>query len=46
MAALCDSLAKDFGEVEETPVNSPGGEMQTLASKAASSAGDCCKPKA
>ncbi|OIW32416.1 transcriptional coactivator/pterin dehydratase [Coniochaeta ligniaria NRRL 30616] len=43
LAATCDSLAKDFGEVEE-----PAGascEMKGLADRVAASAGDCCTPK-
>ncbi|KAL2262662.1 hypothetical protein VTK26DRAFT_532 [Humicola hyalothermophila] len=57
MAAICDSLAKDFGEVveqqtTEQPQQEPAQHEQQqacslsgLANRAAGSAGDCCVPK-
>jgi 4a-hydroxytetrahydrobiopterin dehydratase len=43
LAAVCDSLAKDFGEVEDSAATSC--EMKGLADRVATSAGDCCTPK-
>jgi 4a-hydroxytetrahydrobiopterin dehydratase len=57
LAAICDSLAKDFGEVavEQTEGQQPGAEqgeqsqqscgLSGLADRAVGSAGDCCIPK-
>ncbi|KAK4235530.1 pterin 4 alpha carbinolamine dehydratase-domain-containing protein [Achaetomium macrosporum] len=57
LAAICDSLAKDFGEVvvEQTQTQQQGAEqaqqlqqacgLSGLANRAAGSAGDCCVPK-
>ncbi|KAK9412776.1 putative Pterin 4 alpha carbinolamine dehydratase-domain-containing protein [Seiridium unicorne] len=50
LASICDSLAKDFGEVSEETSgvsnNSNSCNMgQQLADTVASSAGDCCTPK-
>lgn len=42
LATLCDSLARDFGELDPEPV---ACEVRTLADKAASAGGDCCTPK-
>ncbi|KAG6007536.1 hypothetical protein E4U21_005837 [Claviceps maximensis] len=42
LAALCDSLAKDFGEMDP---ESASCEMKTLADRAVSTSGDCCAPK-
>lgn len=42
LASLCDSIAKDFGEVEPEPVTC---EIRNLADSATVSAGDCCTPK-
>ncbi|KAK7747757.1 hypothetical protein SLS62_008901 [Diatrype stigma] len=43
LAAICDSLARDFGEV----VEESGGscELKQLADRGAATAGDCCGPK-
>ncbi|KAK1967372.1 transcriptional coactivator/pterin dehydratase [Colletotrichum sublineola] len=43
LAAICDVLARDFGEVEAEAAVSCG--IRGLADKAASTAGDCCTPK-
>ncbi|KAH8912786.1 hypothetical protein BR93DRAFT_922756 [Coniochaeta sp. PMI_546] len=43
LAATCDSLAKDFGEIEEAAATSC--ELKGLADQVTSSAGDCCIPK-
>lgn len=42
MAGVCDSIAKDFGELEPEPVSC---EIRDVADKATVSAGDCCTPK-
>jgi 4a-hydroxytetrahydrobiopterin dehydratase len=44
LAAACDSLAKDFGVMEESPAEGEC-EMKGLADRVTSSAGDCCTPK-
>ncbi|KAK1778620.1 pterin 4 alpha carbinolamine dehydratase-domain-containing protein [Copromyces sp. CBS 386.78] len=41
LAAICDSLAKDFGETEPTE----SCAMPNLADRAVASSGDCCTPK-
>lgn len=43
LAATCDSLARDFGEVEEPAATTC--EMKGLADQVTASAGDCCTPK-
>ncbi|KAK2008612.1 transcriptional coactivator/pterin dehydratase [Colletotrichum eremochloae] len=43
LAAICDALARDFGEVEAEAAVSCG--IRGLADKAAGTAGDCCTPK-
>ncbi|RYO98700.1 hypothetical protein DL766_004422 [Monosporascus sp. MC13-8B] len=46
LAAVCDDLARDFGEiVEEGSSSSTTYEMRRLADRGAASAGDCCGPK-
>ncbi|PHH83666.1 hypothetical protein CDD82_5424 [Ophiocordyceps australis] len=42
MAALCDALARDFGELDVGPTDS---KIRELADKAQTSAADCCMPK-
>lgn len=42
LAAICDSIAKDFGEQAPEPVSC---EIRDVADKATTSAGDCCTPK-
>ncbi|KAH8173138.1 pterin 4 alpha carbinolamine dehydratase domain-containing protein [Sarocladium implicatum] len=42
LAALCDSIAKDFGELDPEPA---ACEIKNLADKAAEAGGDCCTPK-
>ncbi|ODA76282.1 hypothetical protein RJ55_08127 [Drechmeria coniospora] len=42
LAALCDTIAKDFGELAPEPASC---EMRTMADKAAVAAADCCAPK-
>ncbi|PHH64821.1 hypothetical protein CDD81_3887 [Ophiocordyceps australis] len=42
MAALCDSLARDFGELNVEPTDC---KIRQLADQAHTSAGDCCTPK-
>ncbi|KAK8127508.1 Pterin 4 alpha carbinolamine dehydratase [Apiospora sp. TS-2023a] len=49
LAAICDSLARDFGEVVEEPQQGEGDQscaMRNLADTVASGAGaECCTPK-
>ncbi|KAJ9138805.1 hypothetical protein NKR23_g8153 [Pleurostoma richardsiae] len=45
LAAVCDSLAKDFGETQETLETAQSCTLKTLADGTASTAGDCCTPK-
>lgn len=42
LAAMCDSIAKDFGELDPEPVSC---ELRDAADTVAASAGDCCAPK-
>ncbi|KAF4126812.1 4a-hydroxytetrahydrobiopterin dehydratase [Geosmithia morbida] len=42
LAAACDSIARDFGELEPEPVSC---EVRSVADRATTSAGDCCIPK-
>lgn len=42
LAAICDSMAKDFGEQAPEPVSC---EIRDVADKVTTSAGDCCTPK-
>jgi len=46
LAAACDSLAADFGEVEiDAGEAAASREMGGLADRVASEGGDCCAPK-
>jgi len=45
MAEVCDSVAKDFGEIEGAVDAGAACEMQSLANTAASASGDCCAPR-
>ncbi|KAG5950084.1 hypothetical protein E4U53_005507, partial [Claviceps sorghi] len=42
LAALCDSLARDFGELDPEPASC---DVRALADEAVSTSGDCCTPK-
>ncbi|KEY71518.1 hypothetical protein S7711_03584 [Stachybotrys chartarum IBT 7711] len=42
LAALCDAIARDFGELDPEPSSC---ELRGLADGVAASAGDCCAPK-
>ncbi|KAK0391123.1 hypothetical protein NLU13_0625 [Sarocladium strictum] len=42
LAALCDDLARDFGELDPEPT---ACEIRDLAGKAVEAGGDCCTPK-
>lgn len=42
LATICDSIAKDFGELEPEPASCV---MPSLADKVVESGGDCCVPK-
>ncbi|KAF4513668.1 hypothetical protein G6O67_000910 [Ophiocordyceps sinensis] len=42
MAAACDAIAKDFGELEP---EAPSGVARELAGRMTAAAGDCCTPK-
>jgi len=48
LAAACDALARDFGEVAPTnddATASAACALRSVADRAVSSAGDCCTPK-
>ncbi|KAG6243272.1 hypothetical protein E4U25_001588 [Claviceps purpurea] len=42
LASLCDSIARDFGELDAEPLSC---EVRARADAAISKSGDCCKPK-
>lgn len=42
MAAACDAIARDFGELDPEPVSCA---VRDVADKATVSAGECCTPK-
>ncbi|KAG6143428.1 hypothetical protein E4U12_001472 [Claviceps purpurea] len=42
LASLCDSIARDFGELDAEPLSC---EVRARAGAAISKSGDCCKPK-
>jgi hypothetical protein len=42
MATLCDTLARDFGELEQAADSVTVCQMQELTSTAVSTSGDCC----
>ncbi|QUC22559.1 uncharacterized protein UV8b_06800 [Ustilaginoidea virens] len=42
MASICDSIARDFGELDPGPASC---DIKTLADQVTVSAGDCCTPK-
>ncbi|QPG94772.1 hypothetical protein C2857_006938 [Epichloe festucae Fl1] len=42
LATLCDSVAKDFGELDPEPTSC---EVRTLADEAVSTSRDCCTSK-
>ncbi|KAI1394102.1 transcriptional coactivator/pterin dehydratase [Hypoxylon trugodes] len=45
LAAICDGLARDFGEIIEEPAGADACGLKQVADRAVSSAGDCCTPK-
>ncbi|KAI0894886.1 transcriptional coactivator/pterin dehydratase [Annulohypoxylon nitens] len=46
LAAICDGLAKDFGEIiEETSSGDGSCALKQVADRAVTNAGDCCTPK-
>ncbi|KAB5540518.1 hypothetical protein GE09DRAFT_1137519 [Coniochaeta sp. 2T2.1] len=46
LAAACDALARDFGEVAEEATDTGAScEVKGLADRVAGAAGDCCVPK-
>ncbi|TLD31263.1 hypothetical protein PspLS_02773 [Pyricularia sp. CBS 133598] len=46
LAAVCDSLANDFGEVKQSPDEENAMcKMRDLTSTVTANAGDCCVPK-
>lgn len=45
LAALCDELARDFGEIREDAGGEASCQLKSLADQAASASGDCCTPK-
>ncbi|KAG6039814.1 hypothetical protein E4U41_002060 [Claviceps citrina] len=44
LAALCDGIAKDLGELDPEPV-AASCEVRALADRAVATSGDCCPPK-
>ncbi|KAH7328117.1 pterin-4-alpha-carbinolamine dehydratase family protein [Stachybotrys elegans] len=42
LASLCDSIAKELGELDPEPASC---QVKDLADKVATTAGDCCVPK-
>ncbi|KAI1461951.1 transcriptional coactivator/pterin dehydratase [Annulohypoxylon moriforme] len=45
LAAICDGLAKDFGEIiEEASGGDDGCVLKQVADRAVTNAGDCCTP--
>ncbi|KAF2965862.1 hypothetical protein GQX73_g7698 [Xylaria multiplex] len=45
LAGLCDSLARDFGEVIDDGITAQSCDLRQVADSAKGDAGDCCKPK-
>ncbi|KAJ4423721.1 hypothetical protein N0V82_001607 [Gnomoniopsis sp. IMI 355080] len=45
LAAICDGLAKDFGEIQEESSDEASCQLKGLADTAATKSGDCCTPK-
>lgn len=45
LAAICDELARSFGEVQEEASGGQSCQLKGLADQAASASGDCCTPK-
>ena len=45
LAALCDSIADDFGEIKEAVGEKTVCELQDLTSRTVSASADCCVPK-
>ncbi|ROW16637.1 hypothetical protein VPNG_01726 [Cytospora leucostoma] len=45
LAAICDDLARSFGEVQDEPSAGQSCQLKGLADHAASTSGDCCTPK-
>ncbi|KAI2618857.1 transcriptional coactivator/pterin dehydratase [Hypoxylon sp. NC1633] len=45
LAAICDGLAKDFGEIIDEVADSDVCALKQVADRAATNAGDCCTPK-
>ncbi|KAI4865802.1 transcriptional coactivator/pterin dehydratase [Hypoxylon rubiginosum] len=45
LAAICDNLAKGFGEIAEEAGSGDSGALKQVADRAVANAGDCCTPK-
>ncbi|KAI2617541.1 transcriptional coactivator/pterin dehydratase [Hypomontagnella submonticulosa] len=45
LAAICDGLAKDFGEIAEETTGSDSCALKQVADRAVTNAGDCCGPR-
>lgn len=45
MAAACDTLAAELGELAPEPEADQSCSIKGLADQAAAAAGDCCTPK-
>lgn len=44
LAALCDELARDFGEIHDDTAAGASFQLKYLADQTASTAGGCCTP--
>ncbi|KAI1409092.1 transcriptional coactivator/pterin dehydratase [Hypoxylon sp. FL1857] len=45
LAAICDGLARDFGEIIEENSGGDSCSLRQVADRAVTDAGDCCTPK-
>ncbi|KAI0843167.1 transcriptional coactivator/pterin dehydratase [Hypoxylon sp. FL0890] len=45
LAAICDGLARDFGEIIEETNDDNSCSLKQVADRAVTNAGDCCTPK-
>ncbi|OTA69428.1 transcriptional coactivator/pterin dehydratase [Hypoxylon sp. EC38] len=45
LAAICDSLARDFGEIIEENGGGDSRSLKQVADRVVTQAGDCCTPK-
>ncbi|KAI0175919.1 transcriptional coactivator/pterin dehydratase [Hypoxylon sp. FL1284] len=45
LAAICDGIAKDFGEIVEEAGSGDGSSLKQVADRVVADAGSCCSPK-